>query len=596
MRRRLSFFLAAALVGTVTVSLLQAPAGASGAVTFYGSGDGHGLGMSQWGAYGLANMGWGHRKILTHFYRGTHVGASAPLPAKVRIGLTTQRTLVHLTAQLHRVRVWVGAPFSGTLVGSIRPGDTWVVRTKQKVYAVRNAAGALVGGHPWGSPSRDLFLTYADAGARVFIPEADSIWYDGFAYARGTIEFNLTSCAGPNGCLERLIARLGLEGYLDGLGEVPSSWPMQAMEAQAVAARSYAVYAIRQRGIRADCNCHLTDGSGDQTYIGYDRESGTDGHRWVAAVSASRGEIVTYRGAVIQAFYAASDGGHSDSVQDVWHGGNPAYAIPWLTGVCDPGEWTTANPWKEWTVTIDTATLTDRLRPYTGSIGSVTTLSHIARADGGRIMTALAVGTSGSDTVTGAELRAALGLPDDRMWINSDRIVTGGIRTAYDGLMCAPGLPASPRTAVPGGAEQRFQTGGLYRNGHLNLTVWLRGVMDDEYRAVGSGDGVLGVPVTHVLVLGSGSKGASTLSTGSMSCACKRIGFAGGRVYWKQGLGAHALWGPVLATYLGAGGAAGSLGFPTTRVLPRAGGGERAVFEHGRVVCPAGDPCVVVPT
>ena len=50
-----------------------------------------------------------------------------------------------------------------------------------------------------GSPSRDLFLTYADDGARVFIPEADSIWYDGFAYARGTIEFNLTSCAGAGG-------------------------------------------------------------------------------------------------------------------------------------------------------------------------------------------------------------------------------------------------------------------------------------------------------------------------------------------------------------------------------------------------------------
>jgi SpoIID/LytB domain len=199
---------------------------------------------------------------------------------------------------------------------------------------------ALVGGHTWGSPSRDLFLTYADAGARVFIPEADSIWYDGFAYARGTIEFNLTSCAGAGGCVERL----GLQSYLDGLGEVPASWPMQAMEAQAVAARSYAVYAMRHYGIRADCNCHLTDGSGDQTYIGYDRESGTDGGRWVHAVTASRGEIVTYRGAVIQAFYAASDGGHSDSVQDVWHGGDPAYAIPWLTGVCDPGEWTGRIP------------------------------------------------------------------------------------------------------------------------------------------------------------------------------------------------------------------------------------------------------------
>jgi SpoIID/LytB domain protein len=316
----------------------------------------------------------------------------------------------------------------------------------------------------------------------------------------------------------------------------------------------------------------------------------------VAAVAASRGEIVTYRGAVIQAFYAASDGGHSDSVQDVWHGGNPAYAIPWLTGVCDPGEWTGANPWKAWTVSVDTATLTARLGPYTGPIGTVGTFSHIARAGGGRIMTAVAVGSTGSAKVTGTELRAALGLPDDRVWINSNRIITGGIRTAYDGLMCAPGLPASPRVAVPGGGEQHFQTGGLYRNAHLNLTVWLRGVVDDEYRAVGSGGGVLGVPVSHVLVLGTTSNGTSKLSSGSMSCACKRIDFARGRVYWKQGIGAHALWGPVLTAYLGAGGAAGSLGFPTTRVLPRTGGGTRAVFEHGRVVCPAGEPCAVVPS
>ena len=595
MRRRLCMLLVAALIGTIALPLVPAPASASGSITFYGSGDGHGLGMSQWGAYGLATMGWRHRKILTHFYRGTRVGTATPLPSNIRIGLTTQRTLVHLTAQVHRVRLWIGAPLSGRFVGSIRPGDTWVVRSTRKAYAIRDASGVLVGGHTWGAPSRDLFLTYADAGARVFIPEADSIWYDGFAYARGTIEFNLTSCGGPNGCSERLIARLGLESYLDGLGEVPASWPMQAMEAQAVAARSYAVYAIRRHGIRPDCNCHLTDGSGDQTYIGYDRESGTDGARWVAAVAASRGEIVTYGGSVIQAFYAASDGGHSDSVQDVWHGGDPAYAIPWLTGVCDPGEWTGANPWKAWTVSIDTATLTGRLRPYTGPIGTVTTFAHIARADGGRIMTALAVGTTGSQTVTGAELRAGLGLPDDRMWINSDRIVKGQIRTAYDGLMCAPGLPASPQTAVLGGAEQHFQSGGLYRNGHLNMTVWLRGVLDGEYRAVGSAGGVLGVPVSRVLVLGNGSNGTSTLATASLSCVCERIDFAGGRVYWKQGVGAHALWGPVLATYLHVGGAAGSLGFPTARVLTRADGGERASFEHGGVECPAGGSCAVVP-
>jgi len=98
--------------------------------------------MSQWGAYGLANMGWGHGKILTHFYRGTRVDATEPLPSNIRIGLTTQRTLVHLTAQVHRVRLWTGAPFSGTFVGSIRPGTTWPVRSPRKAYVPSTDTGS----------------------------------------------------------------------------------------------------------------------------------------------------------------------------------------------------------------------------------------------------------------------------------------------------------------------------------------------------------------------------------------------------------------------------------------------------------------------
>jgi SpoIID/LytB domain protein len=592
MRRHLSIALAFALALPLALAA-QAPASASGSVTFYGSGHGHGLGMSQWGAYGLALDGWGSSKILTHFYRGTRVQTPA-LPKKIRVGLTTDRAVVHLTAEVHRVRIWTGAPLSGTLVGSIPRGATWAVRAKGDAYAVRDEAGDLVGGRRWGSRRKDLFLTYADAGARVFIPEADSIWGDGFTYARGTIEFNLTSCGGTDGCRERVIARLGLEDYVDGIGEVPASWPMASLEAQAVAARTYAVYSIVHYGLRADCACHLSDGSGDQTYIGYDRASGTDGDRWVHAVSATRGRVVTYHGSVIQAFYAASDGGHSDSVEDVWHGGNPAYAIPWLRSVCDPGEWTSANPWKTWTETVDDATLTLRLQPYTGSIGTVTTFKHVVHADGGRIMTAVAVGGSGTATVTGSELRAALGLPDDRMWIDQDRLVTGALRTTYDDLMCGPGLPASTRRSLPGGSQQFFARGGLYRNGNRDLTVWLRGAMDDEYRAVGSGGGILGLPTSSVHELGGGTSTASA-SSGSLNCVCKRVDFASGRVYWKKGLGAYSLWGPVLSTYLGAGGAGGSLGFPETRVRARADGGERARFEHGRIACPAGGSCSVIP-
>lgn len=581
MRRFLTLAIVAALAASTLLGAGGGPASAGGSFTFYGSGYGHGIGMSQWGAYGLARMGWPHSKIIRHFYQGVTVERPGDLPERVRIGLTSARTIVHLKAQVGPVKVWTDAP-GGTLVGTIPAGHTWRVLVKDRAYAVKDHNDALVGGHRWGSPSSHLFVTYKN-GARVFIPEADSIWFEGFPYARGSLEFNLYSCGDATGCAERLIARLDLEEYLFGLGEVPASWPMEALRAQAVAARAYAVHAIRKYGVRSDCNCHLTDGPSDQTYIGYKRELDTGGDRWVGAVRDTAGKVPTYDGQVIQAFYAASDGGHSENVEDVWHGGNDAYAIPWLTGVCDPGESTSANPHTNWSVTFDAAGVTSRLAPYTGSIGTVTSFRNIKRGVSGRIVTVDVMGTSGSAVVTGTEIRAALGLRDDRVWVNTNRNVLGSIRERYDSLMCAPGLPTSPTRYVPGGQEQLFAQGGLYRNGSKDLTVWIRGVIDDEYREVGTGGGVLGVPLAPVKTLGR-----------ALDCTdCRRADFERGRIYWKKGVGAHALWGRVLDAYLAEGGAIGSLGFPATRVRDMAAGGKKARFEQGRIACPKGEGCSV---
>ena len=573
------------VVTLVAAVVLLPVAGASaGGFSFFGSGDGHGLGMSQWGAYGLAQTGWNHERILTHFYRGTAVGVSTGLPRKIRVGLTSGRTLVHLRAQVGPVRLWQGDA-GGTLIGKIPVGDTWSVAAKEHSWAIRTHAGHLVGGHQWGGPSKDLIVTYADTGARVFIPEADAIWYQGFSYGRGTIEMNLTSCGDANGCVERLIARLRFEDYLRGLGEVPATWPMEAMRAQAVAARTYAAYDMKHYGRRADCNCDITDGSSDQTYIGWNREGGTDGARWVKAVTSTAGEVVTYKGALIQSFYAASDGGHSDSVEDVWHGGNPAYAIPWLTGVCDPGESTGANPWTDWTKTYSRSDVTSRLAPYTGTIGAIRRFDSIRRGGGGRIITASAVGRSGTATVTGAEMKSALGWYDERVWINSDRTIRGQIRETYDRLGCRPGLPASPQRKVDGGSQQFFATGGVYANHGSGLTVWLRGKIDREFRAVDAAAGVLGVPTSDL----------ASLTLRSSSCAgCERIMFAGGRIYFSPATGAHALWGNILDAYLNHAGAGGPLGLPTSRVLARPAGGVHARFQHGHIVCIGGTCSVSV--
>ena len=264
------------------------------------------------------------------------------------------------------------------------------------------------------------------------------------------------------------------------------------------------------------------------------------------AVRSTAGEVVTYHGSLIQAFYAASDGGHSDSVEDVWHGGNPAYAIPWLTGVCDPGESTAANPWTSWTKAYTATDATARIAPYSGPIGTLRRFTHIDRAPGGRILRAVAVGSSGSAVVTGGEMKAAFGWYDQRVWVNSNRTISGPIREMYDKLGCRPGLPSSPIRTVQGGAEQYFANGGLYRNGAAGLTVWLRGSIDHEFRAVDAVRGVLGVPL--------GAPERIAARSGSGCASCTRVSFEGGRIYASNGTGAHALWGNVLTSYLGHGG------------------------------------------
>jgi uncharacterized protein with LGFP repeats len=124
----------------------------------------------------------------------------------------------------------------------------------------------------------------------------------------------------------------------------------------------------------------------------------------------------------------------------------------------------------------------------------------------------------------------------------------------------------------------------MYRNTHDDLTLWLHGDIDHEFRAIGAATGVLGLPTST----------PATLSARAGSCAgCRWISFVGGRIYDGSSTGAHALWGNVLDTYLQHGGAQGTLGMPTTRVQPRDAGGVRARFEHGTIVCKQGT-CHVV--
>ena len=228
------------------------------------------------------------------------------------------------------------------------------------------------------------------------------------------------------------IAVVDAEEYLYGLGEVPSSWPMAAMKAQAIAARSYAFVKAAAGQHRAVCDCALYASTFDQVYAGWDKESGLDGERWVSAVNQTDNEVVRDGGEPIQAFYMSSSGGHTENNEDVW-GGSP---IGYLRGVCDPGDYTSANPSATWDVTFSAGQVTSDLGL---GIGTVTGFVDPVRGVSGRIISVTVRGQDGTSSISGTSLRSALGLRDDRVWINRNRQVTGEIRAKYDELrMLAP--------------------------------------------------------------------------------------------------------------------------------------------------------------
>jgi SpoIID/LytB domain protein len=573
-RRALAVFLVAFLMASVPAG----SAGASTTFTFYGAGWGHGLGMSQWGAYGLSMKGWGYKRILRHFYKGTEVGTAGSAPRKLRVGLVQGKYTVQVKAVGGPIRLRVGG-VRGTLVGGapIPEGQTWRIQARSSgAYGVLDANGDSVGGHLWGSASKNLYLTYS--GARAYIPSAGS------HYSRGHIEFNLYRGDGcSSGYCERLVAVLAPQAYLYGLSEVPNSWPADTRKAQAVAARTYALEKVARLGQhRANCNCALYDDTWDQVYAGWDKEAGYLGYRWVEAVQQTAGEVVLHRGALIQAYYHSSSGGHTENNELAW-GGSP---VSYLRGVCDPGDYVESNPNRTWTVgPLSAATVTRNLRRYTGDIGTVTGFSGARRGVSGQIITLTVEGKNGKATITGASMALGLGLKGDKFWVNSNRLATGKIRETYDAHMCAPGDATSPRVKVPGGVRQRFERGTIYLNEARDHAYWLRGPVYDKYMAVGEAGGLLGLPRSGLKTL-TGPKGCATF-------ACRKARFEQGRIYYKDraGVGAHELHGDVLGYFLAHGGASGRLGFPTSDVVTDANGGTSAIFEHGTVSCSEGGAC-----
>jgi SpoIID/LytB domain protein len=365
---------------------------------------------------------------------------------------------------------------------------------------VFDASGADVG--TFGGPDEPIFAVFQPQGAILRVPEA------GHAYNRGWIEFGLYDCG--EGCAMRLVLDVTPQEYLYGLAEVPSSWPKPALQAQAIAARTYAFTKAATSQHRDGCDCALYASSFDQVYAGWDKEGGLDGARWVAAVNATKDRVVLDRRDTIQAFYMSSSGGFTENNENVW-GGTP---IDYLRGVCDPGDYTSDNPSATWQVSFDAGQITNQLSL---GIGTVTAFANPERGVSGRIVSVMVRGMNGSRAITGAALRSALGLRDDRVWIDKNRQIVGEIRAKYDALGCTPGLPLSRQVAVAGGLRQAFEGGTIYFKDGVGAFE-LHDPVLAFYAEQGGPGGSLGFPTSDVRRMPNGNLRA-TFENGAITCA-----------------------------------------------------------------------------
>jgi hypothetical protein len=292
------------------------------------------------------------------------------------------------------------------------------------------------------------------------------------------------------GGLELVIDQLSLEQWMYGIAEVPTSWPIEALKAQAIAARTFGAYRqVTPRSARFDTD-HL---AGDGTYLGYDHEASSYGSRWIQAVDETAGQILTWNGAPITAFYSSSNGGHTEASNYVF-----VASLPYLVASPDPFDQAVGNTNHAWTESYSGPELRAWLRaagrPDVGDVIGIDVISGVGAS--GRVdkATVRVRGTSGVDTLTGNQLRSAInaGAPSSRDLLSTKFTIRGGTAPHRDPV-------GSIELVFPWGGDQVAVVGWatdldapedtmvmlVAVNGALAGAVWANGRRDDVAAFIG---------------------------------------------------------------------------------------------------------------
>ena len=369
MRAALSLLLA---VGFALPVAAPAAAGSADTVTFGGGGWGHSVGMSQYGALGQAREDSSRTgaEIAAHYYTGSSVEPiSTMLPSDhflldgegLWVGLLQDRTSFTFIPGGGKVELCQDGDGEGC-PRTITPkdGETWkLVRSGNSCQFRRN--GTAQG--PVGSCSATITW---DANTNVRLPD----WKDR-SVGHGSLQIRPVS-GGFHVALS-----IALDDYVEGIAEVPTSWNAAALDAQAIASRSFAAVKAQQRengppaangdpGLSSKwqdiCWCHIRYTT-DQVWVGYSREQTPN---WAAAAQRTTGMVLTHpdsaftKNGIVEAFFSSSTAGVTESNR---FGFGSSVQYPYLVPVDD--HWSadpTLNPNANWEVTVTVATVIERLR------------------------------------------------------------------------------------------------------------------------------------------------------------------------------------------------------------------------------------------
>lgn len=296
-------------------SINSASAVAPKTFIFNGSGFGHGVGLSQYGAKGMALEGKSAVEILNYYFP----------QAEVTPVVDTATISVNIAHQVSALSLVIPVTDSATVAI-----DTAVATSLPPNSALNFAiSGKLISGPgglgkvwivKWNNPQSVVSVNYGKTK---------------FQLSHGYIQLRAVNSPGLGFRIEATnLLRLHDE-YLYGIAEVPSSWPEAALQSQAIASRTYAL--LRMNSIKKACDCHVYNSKYDQAFVGYSKEGEPRyGQLWKAAVDATavdegQGLAITIDGVPVSVFFSSSTGGMTQLAIDVW-GTN----IPHLVSVADP--------------------------------------------------------------------------------------------------------------------------------------------------------------------------------------------------------------------------------------------------------------------